>query len=77
LGNVEDSRQGEPGNGGASGEDDEGSGDKRMEEAFAFNWQAGLLFQEAEASGVCGRLLLARVPDVFSPAQTEPSILEG
>jgi hypothetical protein len=39
-----------------------------MEAAFADSWPAGLFLPEAEGGGVCGRLLLAWLPKMLSPA---------
>ena len=48
-----------------------------MEKAFADPWPAGFLLPKAKGSGVCGRMLLARMSPLFSSAQAEPSVLEG
>jgi len=48
-----------------------------LEEAFADPWPAGFLVPKAKGSGVCGRMLLARMSPLFSFAQAEPIVLEG
>lgn len=48
-----------------------------MEKAFADPRPAGLLVPQAKGGSLCRRLLLARLPQVFSTAQTEPGLLEG
>jgi len=77
LGHVPDSGQGKREDRGAAGEVNEGRGNSGLEQAFVHPRPARLCFQKAEGSGVCGRLFLAWVPQVFPAAQAEPSLLEG
>jgi len=65
LGDVPDPGQGQHKHGGQAGQVDASGGNKGLEKAFADPGSAGLRFPEAEGSGVCGRVFLARMPQVF------------
>ena len=77
LGNVTCPRSGQREHRGSPGQAFEGRGDKGLEKAFAYPWPAGLLVPQAEGGGIRGRVLLARLPQVFPAAQAEPVVLEG
>ena len=48
-----------------------------MEEALADSWPARLLLSKAQGGGVCRRVFLAWMPQVFPAAKTKPGVLEG
>ena len=50
---------------------------KGLAKASADPWPTGFLISPTEGCSFCGRLFLARVPQVFPAAQAEPGFLEG
>ena len=51
--------------------------DKGLAQALAHPGPTGLCFPKAQSGSFCGRMFLARLPQVFPAAQAEPGLLEG
>jgi hypothetical protein len=49
---------------------------KVIGQALSDSWPAGFPASKSKDRGVCGRLLLAWLPQVFPAAQAEPGVLE-
>jgi hypothetical protein len=77
LGHVSDPGQRERKDGDQASEATKKGGHKRLEKAPTDLGPTGFLLPKAKGCNLCGWLLLARLPSVFSAAETKPGVLEN
>lgn len=76
LGHVPDPGQGQREDRSKAGQDYAEGRDKGLAQALAHPGPTGLCFPKAQSGSFCGRMFLARLPQVFPAAEAKPCVLE-